>query len=189
MSSLDKAVQTQVDNIQKKTGKSLDELAAIVKKSGLTKHGEIRDMLKEKLGLGHGDANTLVHVVLKSDGTRAAEGKSMDIVLDDIYTGAKAGFRPIHEALIKHINKFGEFEIVPKKGYISLRRKKQFAMIGPKTNTRFEVGINAKDFNKNKRLLEQPKGSMCNYIINLTDAKDVDAELVAWLKSAYEQAG
>lgn len=189
MRSLDKAVQTQVDNIQKKTGKSLDQLTAIVKKSGLTKHGEIRDMLKEKLGLGHGDANTLVHVVLKSDGTRAAEGKSTDAVLDEIYTGAKAGFRPIHEALMKHINKFGEFEIVPKKGYVSLRRKKQFAMIGPKTNSRFEVGINARDFKKNKRLLEQPKGSMCNYIVNLTDAKEVDAELVAWLKSAFEQAG
>ena len=67
MSSLDKAVQTQVDNIQKKTGKSLDELAAIVKKSGLTKHGEIRDMLKEKLGLGHGDANTLVEVVTSEE--------------------------------------------------------------------------------------------------------------------------
>ena len=34
MSSLDKAFQTQLDNIQKKTGKSLDELTAIVKKSG-----------------------------------------------------------------------------------------------------------------------------------------------------------
>ena len=67
MSSLDKAVQTQIDNIQKKTGKSLDELAAIVKKSGLTKHGEIRDMLKEKLGLGHGDANTLVEVVTSEE--------------------------------------------------------------------------------------------------------------------------
>jgi hypothetical protein len=189
MSSLDKAVQTQIDNIQKKTGKSLDQLAAIVKKSGLTKHGEIRDMFKEKLGLGHGDANTLVHVVLKSDGTRAAEGKSTDAVLDEIYTGAKAGFRPIHEALMKHINKFGEFEIVPKKGYVSLRRKKQFAMIGPKTNTRFEVGINAKDFKKNKRLLEQPKGSMCNYVVILTNAREVDAELAAWLKSAFEQAG
>ena len=151
MSSLDKAVQTQIDNIQKKTGKSLDELSTIVKKSGLTKHGEIRDMLKQKLGLGHGDANTLVHIVLKSDGTSAAEGKSVDTVLDEIYSGAKAGFRPIHEALMKHINKFGEFEIVPKKGYVSLRRKKQFAMIGPKTNTRFEVGINAKDFKKNPR--------------------------------------
>lgn len=189
MSSLDKAVQTQIDNIQKKTGKSLDELAAIVKKSGLTKHGEIRDMLKSTLGLGHGDANTLVHVVLKSDGTRASESKSTDAVLDEIYTGAKAGFRPIHEKLMKEINKFGEFEIAPKKGYVSLRRKKQFAMIGPKTNTRFEVGINAKDFKKNSRLLEQPKGSMCNYIVNLTDAKEVDSELVSWLKSAYEQAG
>jgi len=189
MSSLDKAVQTQVDNIQKKTGKSLDQLAAIIKKSGLTKHGEIRDMLKEKFELGHGDANALVHAVRKSDGTRAAEGKSMDAVLDEIYAGAKADFRPIHEALMKRIDKFGEFEIVPKKGYVSLRRRKQFAMIGPKTNTRFEVGINAKDFKKNKRLLEQPKGSMCNYIVNLTDAKEVDAELVAWLKSAYEGAG
>ena len=189
MSSLDKAVQTQIDNIQKKTGKSLDEPAAIVKKSGLTKHGEIRDMLKQKLGLGHGDANTLVHVVFKSDGTRAAEGRSMEAVLDEIYTGPKAGFRPIHEKLLKEINKFGEFEIAPKKGYVSLRRKKQFAMIGPKTNTRFEVGINAKDFKKNPRLLEQPKGSMCNYIVNLTDAREVDAELIAWLKSAYEGAG
>ncbi|MCK7537756.1 MAG: DUF5655 domain-containing protein [Marinilabiliales bacterium] len=78
---------------------------------------------------------------------------------------------------------------MPKKGYVSLRCKKQFAMIGPKTNTRFEVGINAKDFKKSARLLEQPKGSMCNYIVNLTDAKEVDAELVAWLKSAFEQAG
>ena len=131
-------------------------------------------MFKEKLGLGHGDANSLVHAILQSDGTRAAEGKSEDAVLDEIYSGAKAGFRPIHEKLIKEINKFGEFEVVPKKGYVSLRRKKQFAMIGPKTNTRFEVGINAKDFKKNARLLEQPKGSMCNYIVNVSGAKEVD---------------
>ena len=90
---------------------------------------------------------------------------------------------------MKHITKFGEFEIVPKKGYVSLRRKKQFAMIGPKTNTRFEVGINAKDLKKNARLLEQPKGSMCNYIVQINDAQEVDAELVAWVKSAFEDAG
>jgi hypothetical protein len=189
MSSLDKSVQTQLDNIQKKTGKSLDELTAIVRKSGLTKHGEIRDYLKRELGLGHGDANALVHAVLQSDGQRAAEGKPMDNVLDEIYLGAKAHMRPIHEKLMKEIDKFGDFEIAPKKGYVSLRRKKQFAMIGPKTNTRFEVGINAKDLKNNARLLEQPKGSMCNYIVNVTDAKEVDSELVAWLKSAYEGAG
>ena len=189
MDPLDKAIQTQINNIQKKTGKSLNDLTALVKKSGLTKHGEIRDMLKSKLGLGHGDANALVHAILKSDGTRAAEGKSSDDVLDEIYTGAKAAQRPIHEALMKQISKFGEFQIVPKKGYVSLRRKKQFSMIGPKTNTRFEVGINIKGLKKNSRLQEQPSGSMCNYIVPLTEAKEVDAELIAWIKSAYEQAG
>ena len=189
MSSLDQARQTQIDNIQKKTGKSLDALTAIVRKSGLSKHGEIRDMLKEKLGLSHGDANALVHAIFQSDGQRAAEGKSIEAVLDAIYSGAKSNQRPIHEALMKQITKFGEFETVPKKGYVSLRRKKQFAMIGPKTNTRFEVGINAKDFKKNPRLLEQPKGSMCNYIVNVTDAQEIDPELIAWIKSAYESAG
>ena len=189
MSSLDQAAQTQLDNIQKKTGKSLDELAGLVRKSGLTRHGEIREYLKRELGLGHGDANALVHAVLKSDGQRAAEGKSADAVLDEIYSGAKAHMRPIHEKLMKEIDRFGEFEIAPKKGYVSLRRKKQFVMIGPKTNTRFEVGINARDLPKSARLLEQLKGSMCNYIVNLTDVKDVDPELVAWIKSAYEGAG
>ena len=189
MGSLDKAMQTQLDNIQKKTGKSLDQLAAIVRNSGLTRHGEIRDYRKRELGLGHGDANTLVHAVLQSDGQRAAAGKSQEAVLDEIYSGPKAHLRPIHEKLVKEIHKLGEFEIVPKKGYVSLRRKKQFAMIGPKTNTRFEVGLNAKAFKKNTRLLEQPKGSMCNYIVSLTDAQEVDSELIAWIRSAYEGAG
>jgi hypothetical protein len=189
MDTVEKAVQTQLDNIQKKTGKSLDQLVALAQKSGLTKHGELRDMFKDKLGLGHGDANALVHAILKSDGARAAEGKSNDAVLDEIYSGAKATFRPIHEKLMKEISKFGEFEITPKKGYVSLRRKRQFAMIGPKTNTRFEVGINAKDLKKNPRLSEQPKGSMCNYIVSLTDVKEVDSGLIAWIKSAYEGAG
>ena len=189
MTTIDRAAQTQLANIEKKTGKTLDELAAFVRKSGLSRHGEIRDYVKKELGLGHGDANALVHAVLRSDGERAAEGKSGDQVLDEIYAGAKAHMRPIHEKLMGAIQKFGEFEVAPKKGYVSLRRKKQFVMIGPKTNTRFEVGINAKDLKKNARLLEQPKGSMCNYIVNLTDAQEVDAELVGWIKSACEGAG
>lgn len=189
MSSLDQAVQTQLNNIQKKTGKSLDELAAIIKNSGLTKHGEIREMLMRDLGLGHGDANSLVHAVLQSDGQRQAEGKSQGDVLDDIYSGSKSTLRPIHEAVMKEVVKFGEFEIAPKKGYISLRRKKQFAMLGPATNTRVELGLNAKDLPPSERLLEQPKGSMCNYIVKLTDAGQVDAQLVTWVISAYESAG
>lgn len=189
MSSVDQAIQTQLDNIQKKTGKTLAEMVSMVERSGLTGHGEIREMLKNALGLGHGDANSLTHAILKSDGTRAAEGKPLQAVLDEIYSGPKAAFLPIHQALIEQIDRFGEYEVSPKKGYVSLRRKKQFAMIGPKTNTRFEVGINAKGLPENRRLLVQPTGSMCNAIVLLTDVKEVDAELAAWLKSAYQQAG
>jgi hypothetical protein len=42
---------------------------------------------------------------------------------------------------------------------------------------------------KNARLLEQPKGSMCNYVVDLSDATAVDSELAAWIKYAFESAG
>ena len=189
MKSLEEAYQTQIDNIQKKTGKSLPELAAIIQKSGLSKHAELRSMLMETLGLGYGDANALVHAVLQSDGQRAAADKGLDQVLDEIYSGAKAALRPIHTALMARIEPLGEFETLPKKGYVSLRRRKQFAMLGPKTNTRVELGLNAVGLPASERLLVQPKGGMCNYIINLTDPAQVDDELVAWITAAYNSAG
>ena len=191
MDSYDKAVATQISNIQTKTGRTIDELAALVKSSGLSKHGEIRSMLMEQLGLGYGDANTLVHIVLKSDGERAANarGLSLDQVLDEIYTGPKAALRPIHEKLMSQIEAFGEFSIAPKKGYVSLRRKKQFAMLGPKTNTRFELGLNAKDLPDDERLLPQPSGSMCNYIVKMTDADELSEEVIAWVRRAFDSAG
>jgi hypothetical protein len=190
MSSLDKALETQLNNIQRKTGKSLDELAAIVRSSGLSKHGEIRDMLKSTLKLGHGDANTLVHHVLKSDGASAAKaaGLSGDTVLDEIYSGPKAALRPIHDALMAAINKFGEFEVAPKKGYVSLRRKRQFAMIGPATNTRVEVGLNMKDVLGGARLEQLPPKGMCSHKLRVTAASEVDKQLIAWIRQAYDSA-
>ncbi len=191
MSSLDQAVQTQIENIQKKTGKSLAQLAEIAQKSGLVKHGELREMFKREVGLGHGDANALVHAILQSDGTRAAEAKGLsgDSVLDEIYAGPRAALRPIHEKLMDAISKLGEFETLPKKNYVSLRRKKQFAMLGPTTNTRVELGLNIKDLTVTDRLLEQPKGSMCNYIVRITDVSQVDEQIIAWVRLAYESAG
>jgi len=191
MSSVEQAYETQLKNIQVKTGKSLEELGTIIRKSGLTKHGEVREMLKRDLGLGHGDANTLVHYVFQSDGERAAQatGATTADVLDEIYTGQKASLRPIHDRLMEHIDQFGEFEIALKKGYVSLRRKKQFAMIGPTTKTQVELGLNAKELPATGRMKEMPKGSMCNYTIRLADAAEVDEELLTWVKQAYDSAG
>lgn len=188
---MDKALATQLANIQQRTGKSLDALEKIVKASGLSTHGEIRDMLKRDLGMGHGDANTLVHHVLESDGTSAAEaaGKSPSAVLDDIYSGSKAGLRPIHEKLMAEIDALGVFEIAPKKAYVSLRRKKQFAMIGPATNTRVDVGLNMKGVPATDRLKALPAGGMCQYQVRITDPSEVDSQLIAWIRRAYEAAG
>ena len=158
---MDKALQTQLANIEKRTGKTLADLLAIVRGSGLTKHGELREMLKTDLGMGHGDANTLVHVALQSHGAAAADGKSRDQILDAIYSGPKAAMRPIHDRLLAAIGTFGDFEVAPKKTYVSLRRKKQFATIGPATNTRFEVGLNMKGVPATARLEALPPGGMC----------------------------
>lgn len=187
MSSVDKAFETQLNKIQKRTGKTLDELYEIVRKSGLVKHGEIVAMLKRDLGMGHGDANTVAKFFFRS----AGEGKDVtaEDAVNEIYSGAKAALRPIHEELMAAIAQMGLFEIAPKKGYVSLRRKKQFAMIGPTTKTRVEVGLNMKGVEGTARLSEMPPGSMCQYKVIVTDPGEVDDELIAWIRQAYESAG
>ena len=184
MGDVEKALATQLANIEKRTGKTLAELAAAVRASGLAKHGEVRAMLIERLGLGYGDANTLAHAA-KAEAAPAEAGDP----LDAIYAGNKAALRPIHDSVMARLERFGAFEIAPKKGYVSLRRKKQFAMIGPGSATRVDVGLNMKDVQATERLLAEKPGSMCQYKVKLTAASEVDAELVGWIRRSYDAAG
>lgn len=188
MSALDKAVETQLKNIEKKCGQPLSALVKAIKGTGLAKHGEMRTFAQEKWGLGYGDANALVHHAMQSDGASAAKSTAAAGAdpLDEIYAGKKAHLRPIHDALLAAISKFGDFEIAPKKGYVALRRKKQFAMLGPKTNDRFELGINLKDEVKHPLVKAASPGGMCQYVAALTAAKQVDAALIKILRAAYD---
>ena len=148
-------------------------------------------MLMKKLALGYGDANSLVHFALSSDGQSAAEasGASIEDNVGQIYSGNRTSLRPIHEAVMKAIVPFGDFETVPKKGYVSLRRKKQFAMVGPGTKSRLEGGLNMKDVKATPRLVSLPPGGMCQYRVYLVNASDVDRELVTWIRRAYDASG
>ena len=189
MVDVDKALQTQLANIQKKTGKKLEELYAWLAKTGLSRHGELRDAAKKGLGLGHGDANPLATLHLRASGASAVPAANADVAVDEIYSGPKGALRPIHDRVLAAIRTMGDFEIAPKKGYLSLRRRKQFATVGPATKTQVEIGLNAKGLEGGERLLEQKPGGMCQYKVRVAAANEVDAELVEWIRAAYDAAG
>jgi hypothetical protein len=84
---------------------------------------------------------------------------------------------------------FGDVEVAPKKAYVSLRRAKQFAMVGPATKTQVEVGLNLKDATATDRLKEQKPGGMVGYKVRLAHVEEVDDQLIGWLREAYEGAG
>ena len=73
--------------------------------------------------------------------------------------------------------------------YKSLRRKKQFAMIGSATNTRVEVGLNSKGLPHQERLNEMKPGDRCNYKVKIVQPDEIDEQLIAWIKQAYHSAG
>lgn len=189
MDKIDKAFNTQMENIQQKTGKNLDELFTILRNSGLEKHGQMRDMIKNELNLGYGDANMLVHAYKNSLEDSSTSSDTLESSLAEIYSGSRATLRPLHDSVMKAIHNLGDFEIAPKKTYLSLRRTKQFAMVGPGTKNRLEIGLNMKGIPATERLIEQPAGGMCQYKVWLTDIKEVDEELISWIKTAFESAG
>ena len=183
MADIDAAIATQLANIQKETGKSLSELKQILAATGLAKHTELLAFAKKELGLGHGDANMLVlHL-------RNPEEPKPDDPLDAIYAGPKAALRPIHEKFLAALAAFGPFKIVPKKANVSLRRKKQFALIGPATNSRVEIGFNMPTLDCGPRLKALPPGGMCPYRVKVTAAEDIDKGLLDWAGRAYDSAG
>jgi len=185
--AIDKAIQTQISNIEKSTGKRLEEWIAIVNKSGFSKHGELVSFLKEKHGFTHGNANTVVHFAKKSH-AGAAENTE-DLVVTQ-YTG-KENLKPWYERIMKEINAFGkDIEVAPKKAYVSLRRKKQFALIQPSTKDRLDVGLNIKGVAPSG--IASASGSwnaMCTHRIRVENESAIGKELFNWIKQAYDQAG
>lgn len=187
------ALRTQLKNIQRKTGQTVAQLHQQLEGCGLSKHGEKRSWLMERFGLGYGDANTVVTLQGKPlpvaiDGGGAPS--SMSAVggdpLDAIYTGKKAGLRPLHEAVMARIHELGAFEIAPKKTYLSLRRSKQFAMVGPGTVSEIEIGLNCKTLAAHPRLKLLPPGGMCQATTRLGDSAQIDATLMVWIQAAYD---
>ena len=179
---MDKALQTMINNMPRKTGKSLEEWKIILKSKNFDKHGEAVKFLKTEHGVTHGFANTIV--TLSKDNQ-----ESPDDLLTNQYKG-KEELWPIYEKLVDEILKFGsDITKAPKKDSVSMIRKRQFALIKPATKTRIDLGLKIKDKPTTNRLENSgPFGTMCTHRVRLSKVNEVDTELVAWLKEAYEKS-
>lgn len=184
MASPEEMAATMIRNLKEKTGKNLQQWMTLLSKQKLEKHGQMVAFLKKEHGITHGFAN-LIAAKYRDKG----EATPVSLLATQ-YSGAKADLRPIYDALIEAVAAFGkDVEISPKKAYVALRRNKQFAIVQPSTKTRVDVGLNLGKLKASKRL--EASGSfnaMVSHRVRLENIDDVDAELVGWLKSAYESA-
>jgi predicted transport protein len=182
---MDKAVQTMIENMKEKTGHSLDEWKAIIVKKKFAKHGEIVKFLKEEHKVTHGYASEIALKALASD---AASATDTDDLIENQYQG-KESLRPFYEKLIQEIQKFGgEFEIAPKKTYVSLKRKKQFIILNPASKTRFEIGFNLKGVEPKGKLEAEKPNAICSHKINLAAITEIDKEVIDWIRMAFDKA-
>jgi predicted transport protein len=182
---MDNASAAMIANLKDKTGKSLDEWKAVISKQNLAKHGEIVKFLKGEHNVTHGYASEIALKVLGSDAASAAD---TDELVETQYKG-KEHLRPFYDKILAEVAKFGgEFEIAPKKAYVSLKRKKQFVTLTPASKTRFDIGFNLKGVEPSGKLEAEKPNGICSHKISVADISDIDAEVISWIKQAFDKA-
>ena len=183
MSTVDDATRTQIANLERRSGKSMEELVTLVRASGREKHGEIVAWLKEEHALGHGDANLVALTARKG----SLLDRAADDLVDAMYAGPKAGLRAFHALVIALAAGFGDVvELAPKQAYVSLRRSKQFGTVGPASGSRLEIGLNLKGVEPAGRL--EATTGMCTHRVRLASPDEFDDEVRGWLREAYDRA-
>src|SRR6516164_10053013 len=186
MATVEEGLQAQIRNIEATYGKPMSEWQAIIADSGMTKHTDVVNMLKSDYGLTHGAAHR-VSIVARQAAQPAERDRDP---ISAMYTGKKAGLRPLHEALMKAAEALGDdIELAPKKGYVSLRRRKQFAMIQPSAAGRIDLGLILRDVPSEARL-ESAEGfnALFTHRVRLTSTADIDPQLTCWLQRASGRA-
>lgn len=184
MTTVDQGLATQIANIEKATGRSLGEWNALIAASGLQKHGQIVAWLKTEYGLSHGTANRLALKALEAAAGGAPSG--MELV-DAHYSGRNTTLRPLYDLVIATVTGFGpDVELAPKKAWVSVRRRKQFAIVGPAAG-QLEIGVTLAGRQPTARFTATE--GMATHKVRIANAAGLDKELIGWLHDAYEAAG
>ena len=178
--------KTYIDNATSQTGKTPDDFRALAQEAGLTTHGAIVAWLKADHGLGHGHANAVTQVILHGDTPRPVT----DDAVAKHFAGAKAGWRGAYDGLYAQVRAFGaDVSEMPTNSYISWARAGRKFAIVQVTGKRFDVGIKLKGEPATEEYAEAGAwNAMVTHRRQITDAAQIDDELVAWLQRAYDGA-
>ncbi|MFN2515192.1 MAG: DUF5655 domain-containing protein [Pyrinomonadaceae bacterium] len=186
--------QKWIAELKEKTGRSLDEWLRYIKKAGPRDEKQRREWLKTEHGLGTNSAWWLAE---------RAEGKGSEVGDPDTYlqaaegyveamfSGSKAGLRPLYDALLKLGLSVGkDAKACPCQTIVPLYRKHVFAQIKPTTHTRIDFGFALGDTRPKGRLIDTggfAKRDRITHRIEITSLKDIDDEVKHWLKVAYDR--
>jgi len=210
MATAEEGIATQIRNIEARYGKTTAQWSAIIAASGVTRHQDVVALLKTGHGMPHGAA----HRISLTARQKAAPGAATpgppspatpENPVSALYSGRKAALRPLHEALMTAIRALGDdIEIAPKKGYLSLRRGRQFAMIQPSGAGRIDIGLilpattatPAKSTAPTTSAtpagprLESAAGfnALFTHRVRLPAGAHIDPSLTGWLQLAYQHA-
>jgi hypothetical protein len=186
--------QKWIAELKQKTGRSLDEWLKIIKQDGPPTENERRDWLKSKFGLGTNSAWWLAErsfgkgeEVSNSDRYLQAAEK----YVEEMFSGKKAGLRPIYDALLKlGLNQGQEAKACPCQTIVPLYRNHVFAQIKPTTQTRIDLGLALGNLKTPRRLIDTggyAKKDRITHRFEITSLKDIDDDVKRWLKVAYDR--
>ena len=186
--------QKWIAELKTKTGRSLEEWLKHIKKAAPADEKERRAWLKDEHGLG---TNTAWWLAERSLG-KGEESGDPDLYLqqaehdvDKMFSGGKAGLRPLYDKLLKLGLKTGkEAKACPCQTIVPLYRNHVFAQIKPTTQTRIDMGFALGDMKPKGRLIDTggfAKKDRITHRIPITSVNDIDDEVKHWLKVAYDR--
>lgn len=176
-------------NLPAKTGKTLEEWAAIFRKEGPTDPRLQVKWFKQTYGIGGMTAGIIIS---NAQGKTSAFERYEDPValLDAQYAGAKAALRPIYEAIVATARSFGsDVGIVVAQSQVTLRRSRQFAIVWPKTRTRVDLGLSLPGMKEGGRLEIVKSANDADRVrlkVGLEALSDFDVEVKSLLRRAYD---
>ena len=183
-------LKAYLDNIQTKTGKTPQDFRVEAEKKGLLKQGvktgQIVAWLKQDYGLGQGHAMAIVLTLQNATQPR----KSDDEKIDRLFKGDKAKWRKPYDKLLARIGKFGpDVSTDPTNTYISILRKGKKLGVVQVSTERLDIGIKLKGVQPTGRFeAADTWNSMVTHRVRISDPSQIDAEVMRWLKQAYEAA-